>query len=170
MLRSAAVHNDRNIIRATNRFSTAGANGVELVLQYADALHDDHEDVAFATRPDRSAPAPTSMSSLPLKADYSVELELVGNAVRAIAFIEDRSQRIQAKALELTKRVKADRLETNQYISFLEQQVAAGEARTQELQMRLDEAETRVTMSCEWLNRFQQTIRSAFSALETPVG
>jgi hypothetical protein len=154
----------RNVIGARDRFSKAEASGVDLVVHYADALRDDDgSNIArerFEAQPLRTASTPSSGS-------YLETLELVNNAARAMATMEDHSQRIQAKAFELTQRARADRLEANQYISFLEEQLAASEARSLELARQLDEAESRARTSHEWLGRFQQTIGTVFAASKT---
>jgi hypothetical protein len=151
----------RNVIGARDRFSKPGASGVDLVVHYADALRDDEGSNVARERFDGQA---FRAASTPGSGGYLDTLELVNNAARAMATMEDHSQRIQAKALELTQRARADRLEANQYISFLEEQLAACETRSLELAQRLDEAETRARTSQEWLGRFQQTIGAVFAA------
>lgn len=154
----------RNVIGARDRFTKAGASGVDLVMHYADALRDDDGSNLARERFDGQA---LLTASTPGSSSYLETLELVNNAARAMATMEDHSQRIQAKAFELTQRARADRLEANQYISFLEEQLAASETRSLELAHQLDEAETRARTSHEWLGRFQQTIGTVFAASKT---
>ncbi len=115
----------RNVIGARDRFTKPGASGADLVVHYADALRDDDGSSIARERFERQ---PHHAASTPGSSSYLETLELVNNAARAMATMEDHSQRIQAKALELTQRARADRLEASQYISFLEQQSAACEA------------------------------------------
>lgn len=154
----------RNVIGAGDRFTKAGASGVDLVVHYADALRDDDGSNIARERFDGQA---LHTASTPGSSSYLETLELVNNAARAMATMEDHSQRIQAKAYELTQRARADRLEANQYISFLEEQLAASETRSLELAQQLDEAESRARTSHEWLDRFQQTIGTVFAASKT---
>lgn len=155
----------RNVIGARDRFTKASASGVDLVVHYADALRGDEGSSIARERFDehalRTASTPSSSSS------YLETLELVNNAARAMATMEDHSQRVQAKALELTQRARADRLEANQYICFLEEQLAASETRSLQLAQQLDEAESRARTSHEWLGQFQQTIGTVFAASKT---
>lgn len=151
----------RNVIGARDRFAKADASGVDLVVHYADALRDDDGSRIARERFERQ---PHHTASTPGSNGYLETLELVNKAARAMATMEDHSQRIQAKAYELTQRARADRLEASQYISFLEEQLATSEARSLELSQQLDEAETRARTSDEWLGRFQQTIGAVFAA------
>ena len=128
----------RNVIGARDQFAKAGASGVDLVVHYADALRDDDGSRIARERFERQ---PHHAASTPSSNSYLETLELVNKAARAMATMEDHSQRIQAKAYELTQRARADRVEASQYISFLEEQLAASEARSLELSQQLDEAE-----------------------------
>jgi hypothetical protein len=154
----------RNVIGARDRFTKADPSGVDLVVHYADALRDDDGSSPARERFDGQPPR---TASTPSPSSYLETLELVNSAARAMATMEDHSQRIQAKTFELTQRARADRLEANQYISFLEEQLAASEARSLELAQQLDEAELRARTSHEWLGRFQQTISTVFAASKT---
>ena len=150
----------RNVIGARDRFSKAGPSGVDLFVHYAGALRDDEGSTIARERHDGQ---PSDTASAPGSGGYQETLELVNNAARAMAAMEDHSQRIQAKAFELTQRARADRLEAKQTIAFLEAQLAASEARSLELAQQLDDAESRARTSHEWLSRFQQTIGTVFA-------
>jgi hypothetical protein len=154
----------RNVIGGRDRFAKPDASGVDLVVRYADALRDDDGPSIARERFDGQM---LRTASTPGSGCYLETLELVKNAARAMASMEDHSQRVQAKALELTQRARADRLEANRYISFLEEQLAAYETRSLELAQQLDEAKTRARTSDEWLGRFQQTIGTVFAASKT---
>jgi hypothetical protein len=95
--------------------------------------------------------------------DYLEALELINGAGQAMTAMEDHSQKIQAKAFELTQKAKADRLVTSQQIASLQQQLAASEARVAELDGLLAEAELRAQTAQEWLRRFLETINGAFA-------
>jgi hypothetical protein len=97
--------------------------------------------------------------------DYLEALELLNGAAQAMSAMEDHSERIQAKAFELTGKAKADRLAASQQIASLEQQLAASETRAAELNRLLAEAELRAQTAQEWLQRFLETINGTFSAL-----
>ena len=78
--------------------------------------------------------------------------------------MEDHSQKIQAKAFELTQQAKTDRLAASQQIASLQQQLATSEARIVELDSLLAEAELRADTALEWLKRFLEAINGSFSA------
>jgi hypothetical protein len=95
--------------------------------------------------------------------DYLEALELINGAGQAMTAMEDHSQKIQAKAFELTQKARADRLAASQQIASLQQQLAASETRVAELDSLLAEAELRAQTAQEWLRRFLETINGAFS-------
>ncbi len=120
-----------------------------------------------------AADCPTPMSRAP-EADetaksgdvwpnYLEALELINGAGQAMTAMEDHSQKIQAKAFELTQTARADRLAASQQIASLQQQLAASETRVTELDSRLAEAELRAQTAQEWLRRFLETINGAFA-------
>ncbi len=95
--------------------------------------------------------------------DYLEALELINGAGQTMTALEDHSQRIQAKAFELTQKAKADRLVAGQQIASLQQRLAASETRVAELDSLLAEAELRAQTAQEWLRRFLETINGAFA-------
>jgi hypothetical protein len=95
--------------------------------------------------------------------DYLEALELINGAGQAMTALEDHSQKIQAKAFELSQKARADRLAASQQIASLQQQLAASETRVAELDSLLAEAELRAQTAQEWLRRFLETINGAFS-------
>lgn len=95
--------------------------------------------------------------------DYLEALELINGAGQTMTALEDHSQRIQAKAFELTQKAKADRLAAGQQIASLQQRLAASETRVAELDSLLAEAELRAQTAQEWLRRFLETINGAFA-------
>ena len=96
--------------------------------------------------------------------NYLEALELINGAGQAMTDLEDHSQKIQAKAFELTQKARADRLAASQQIAALQQQLAASETRVAELDSLLAEAELRAQTAQEWLRRFLEAINGAFSA------
>ena len=96
--------------------------------------------------------------------DYLEALELINGAGQTMTALEDHSQRIQAKAFELTQKARADRLAAGQQIASLQQQLAASETRVAELDSLLAEAELRAHTAQEWLRRFLETINGAFAS------
>jgi hypothetical protein len=115
-------------------------------------------------------------------------LEMIGAAARTMTSIEDESQRIRVNALALTQRVRSERIEADQQISVLQeqlkashllaeqlkQQLAEERARTAEvkasrpsieqLEQQLAHAEERADVAEEWLQRLQEAIVSSFSS------
>ena len=95
--------------------------------------------------------------------NYLDALELINGAGQAMTAMEDHSQKIQAKAFELTQKARADRHAASQQIASLQQQLATSETRVAELDSRLAEAELRAQTAQEWLRRFLETINGAFA-------
>jgi DNA repair exonuclease SbcCD ATPase subunit len=95
---------------------------------------------------------------------YLQALELISGAAHTMASIEDQSQRIQAKALELTQRARSDRLEALQKIATLQEQLMESQTLVEQLDRRLAEAEERAATAEEWLQRFREAAISAFAA------
>jgi NAD(P)-dependent dehydrogenase (short-subunit alcohol dehydrogenase family) len=91
-------------------------------------------------------------------------LELISTAARTMASIEDESQRIRANAFAPTQRVRSERLEIDQQIGVLQEQLKASNLLAEQLGQRLAEAEERANVAEEWLLHFQNAIVSAFSA------
>jgi len=96
--------------------------------------------------------------------DYLEALEAIKGAAQTLTAMEDHSQKIQAKAFELTQQAKTDRLAASQQIASLQQQLATSEARIVELDSLLAEAELRADTALEWLKRFLEAINGSFSA------
>lgn len=95
--------------------------------------------------------------------DYLEALELINGAGQAMTAMEDHSQKIQAKAFEITQKARADRLAASQQIASLQQRLTASETRVAELDSLLAEAELRAQTAQEWLRRFLETINGAFA-------
>jgi prophage tail gpP-like protein len=96
--------------------------------------------------------------------NYLQTLEMISSAARTMATIEDESQRIRANAFALTQRVRSERLETDQQIVILQEQLKASNLLTEQLRQQLAETEERANVAEEWLRHFQNAINSAFSA------
>jgi len=96
--------------------------------------------------------------------NYLQTLEMISSAARTMATIEDESQRIRANAFALTQRVRSERLETDQQIVVLQEQLNASNLVAEQLRQQLAEAEERANVAEEWLRHFQNAINSAFSA------
>jgi hypothetical protein len=96
--------------------------------------------------------------------NYLQTLEIISCAARTMASIEDESQRIRANAFALTQRVRSERLETDQQISALQEQLKASHLLAEQLRQQLAETEERANVAEEWLRHFQNAITSAFSA------
>lgn len=122
--------------------------------------------------------------------NYLQALELLSGAARTMATIEDESQRIRANAIALTQRVRSERIEADQQISVLQEQLKvshflaehlkqelaeaeeraklaeakASHSATEQLRQQLAEAEERADVAEELLQRLEEKIVSAFSA------
>ena len=96
--------------------------------------------------------------------NYLQTLEIISSAARTMATIEDESQRIRANAFALTQRVRSERLEADQQIVVLQEQLKASNLLTEQLRQQLAETEERANVAEEWLRHFQNAINSAFSA------
>jgi hypothetical protein len=123
------------------------------------------EAAPCASRPTPLFRSPATETAKPdnVWPDYLEALELINGAGQAMTALEDHSQRIQARAFELTQKAKADRLAASQQITALQQQLAASETRVAELDSRLAEAELRAQTAQEWLRRFLDSIQAAFA-------
>jgi hypothetical protein len=150
----------QNIIQARDRFTGVGVSGVELVVQCVDVLRDPKG--TFAEDSDARSEEPVPAGN---QRDYLQTLALLDSATRTMATIEGHSQRIQSKALELTRCARADWLKANQYISFLEARIAASEARAADLAEQLNQAEMCATASRASLDHLHRTLFTAYSAL-----
>jgi hypothetical protein len=96
--------------------------------------------------------------------NYLQTLEMISSAARTMATIEDESQRIRANAFALTQRVRSERLEADQQIVVLQEQLKASNLLAEQLRQQLAETEERANIAEEWLRHFQNAINSAFSA------
>ena len=96
--------------------------------------------------------------------NYLQTLDIISCAARTMASIEDESQRIRANAFALAQRVRSERLETDQQISALQEQLKASNLLAEQLRQQLAETEERANVAEEWLRHFQNAITSAFSA------
>jgi septal ring factor EnvC (AmiA/AmiB activator) len=96
--------------------------------------------------------------------NYLQTLEMISSAARTITSLEDESQRIKANAFALTQRVRSERLETDQQIGILQEQLKASQLLAEQLRQQLAEAEERANVAEEWLQHFQKAIASAFAA------
>jgi hypothetical protein len=140
--------------------------------------------------PTSSMQCPVAVEAPAQSRNYLQALEMLGSAARAMATIEDESQRIRANAFALTQRVRSERIEADQHIGVLQEQlrashslaeqlkrqlaeaeeranaaeVKANHSLTEKLEQQLAQAEERANLAEEWLQRFQETIVSTFSA------
>jgi hypothetical protein len=89
---------------------------------------------------------------------------MISSAARTITSLEDESQRIKANAFALTQRVRSERLETDQQIGVLQEQLKASNLLAEQLRQQLADAEERANVAEEWLHHFQKAIASAFAA------
>jgi hypothetical protein len=96
--------------------------------------------------------------------NYLHTLEMISSAARTITSLEDESQRIKANAFALTQRVRSERLETDQQIGVLQEQLKASQLLAEQLRQQLADAEERANVAEEWLHHFQKAIASAFAA------
>jgi hypothetical protein len=96
--------------------------------------------------------------------NYLQTLEMISTAARTITSLEDESQRIRANAFALTQRVRSERLETDQQINILQEQLKTSHMLAEQLRQQLAEAEERANVAEEWLQQFQNAIASAFAA------
>jgi hypothetical protein len=96
--------------------------------------------------------------------NYLHTLEMISSAARTITSLEDESQRIKANAFALTQRVRSERLETDQQIGVLQEQLKASNLLAEQLRQQLADAEERANVAEEWLHHFQKAIASAFAA------
>jgi hypothetical protein len=99
-----------------------------------------------------------------LSRNYLQTLEMISSAARTITSLEDESQRIKANAFALTQRVRSERLETDQQIGVLQEQLKASQLLAEQLRQQLADAEERANVAEEWLHHFQKAIASAFAA------
>jgi hypothetical protein len=145
-------------------------------------------DTSESADPTSSMPGPDFDDVAAKSRDYLQALEMIGTAARTMTSIEDESQRIRVNALALTQRVRSERIEAEQQVGVLQQQLKtshllvdqlkqqlaeeraalaelkASHSSIEELKQRLADAEERADVAEEWLQRFQEAIVSAFSA------
>jgi len=95
--------------------------------------------------------------------DYLEALELVSGAAQTMQSMEEQSTRIQTKAFELMQQARTDRQEAHERIAGLVNQLTASEARAEELERQLAEAELRAQTAEQWLSRFMETVNEAFA-------
>lgn len=93
-------------------------------------------------------------------------LELISSAAHAMATIEDQSQRVQSKAFALIQRIRSERIESNQQIANLQEQLAGSRMISEQLKQQLTQAEERANVAEEWLRRLHDAIVTTFSALK----
>jgi hypothetical protein len=129
----------------------------------AGGLVDELNNVLQLMQPRSNEPAPeTGSASCLSKLDES--LNLVHRAAEAAAAVEDRSNRIQAKALEVMERAREDLGTAHQQVANIQSRLSESEARASELSARLAEAEDRAIIAHDWLRRVQDTISKSFTA------
>lgn len=104
---------------------------------------------------------PDYLTTMP---DYLQGLELVNRAARAMQTMEDHSQQIQNKAFEFMQQARYNRLEAEQKIATLQEELAASESKIDELSKKLEQAEQRAKTAEEWLRRFLDAINTGFAA------
>jgi hypothetical protein len=95
--------------------------------------------------------------------DYLQALELVSGAAQTMQSMEEQSTRIQTKAFELMQQARTDRQEAHERLATLVNQLTASEARVEELERQLAEAELRAQTAEQWLSRFMETVTEAFA-------
>ena len=119
--------------------------------------------------------------------DYLQVLDMISTAARTMTSIEDESQRIRVNAFALTERVRSERIEAEQQVGVLQEQLKtshllaaqlkqqlaeeraniaemkASHSSIEQLKQRLAHAEERADVAEEWLQRFQEAIVSSFS-------
>jgi len=95
--------------------------------------------------------------------DYLQALELVSGAAQTMQSMEENANRIQAKAFEMMQQARSDRQEAHERLATLVNQLTASEARIEELEGQLAEAELRAQTAEQWLSRFMETVNEAFA-------
>ena len=95
--------------------------------------------------------------------DYLQALELVSGAAQTMQSMEENSARIQAKAFEMMQQARSDRQEAHERLATLADQLTLSEARIEELERQLAEAELRAQTAEQWLGRFMETVNEAFA-------
>ena len=95
--------------------------------------------------------------------DYLQALELVSGAAQTMQSMEENSARIQAKAFEMMQQARSDRQEAHERLATLADQLTVSEARIEELEGQLAEAELRAQTAEQWLSRFMETVNEAFA-------
>src|SRR5260221_137394 len=125
------------------RCSRAAAENRKNWPQKYDSPTDRVESAASTTRLLRAPSAEETGRPEQSWPDYLEALEAIKGAAQTLTAMEDHSQKIQAKAFELTQHAKTDRLEASHQIASLQQQLATSEARIVELDSLLAAAELR---------------------------
>jgi hypothetical protein len=118
------------------------------------------EKLNTPNREQRGEPTSDTERALP---DYLQALELVSGAAQTMQSMEEQSTRIQTKAFELMQQARTDRQEAHERITNLVDQLTASEARAEELERQLAEAELRAQTAEQWLGRFMETVNEAFA-------
>ena len=148
--------------------------------------------IAARDVPDSAEPIPSTQDAGPDEAaaksrEYLQALEMISTAARTMTSIEDESQRIRVNALALTHRVRSERIEAEQQVGVLREQLKASHVLAEQLKQQLAEeraavaeakesissieelkqqlahAEERADVAEEWLQRLQEAIVSSFS-------
>lgn len=107
----------------------------------------------------RDKPSPDKTS-----ANYLEALEMISSAATLLSAMESHSQKVQAKAYEITQRARLDVLAANERVAVLRQQLSESEARIEDLAGKLAATEEQAQTAQQWLHRFQDTIMHAFPA------
>lgn len=145
-------------------------------------------DTSESAEPVASPQGPGLDEATEKSRDYLQALEMISTAARTMTSIEDESQRIRVNALALTQRVRSERMEADQHVGILQEQlkashylaeqlkqqlaeeraaiaeVKASYASIEQLKQQLAHAQERADVAEEWLQRFQEAIVSSFSA------
>jgi chromosome segregation ATPase len=95
---------------------------------------------------------------------FDAALDMVKHAAEALEIMESRSQQIQAQAQAVAERARLEIRAASQEVASLQERLSTSEARAENLEATLIEAEEDVQRANEWLTRFQDTITTAFSS------
>ena len=144
-------------------------------------------DASESAEPIASTQGPGPDEAAAKSRDYLQALEMISTAARTMTSIEDESQRIRVNALALTHRVRSERIEAEQQVGVLQEQLKASHVLAEQLKQQLAQeraavaeakeslssieqlkqqlahAEERADVAEEWLQRLQEAIVSSFS-------
>lgn len=96
--------------------------------------------------------------------NYLEALDMISSAAELLTAMESHSQKVQAKAYEITQRAQLDIRVANEQVAALQRALSEKEAQIADLNKRVTTAEDRAQTAQQWLRRFQDTVTKAFPA------